>query len=398
MNYRKMGTLDWKVSALGFGCMRLPKRRFNRLRANTNESIRLIRYGIDLGINYIDTAWLYHLGDSEKILGQALQNGYRERVHLATKLPMFLVRKTEDFDHYLHKQLERLQTTHLDVYLFHNLNGSQFEKVKRLELMDKMMEAKKKGLIHHIGFSFHDTFPVLKEIIDYADWNIVQIQYNYMDIGIQATTEGLAYAYSKGMAVVIMEPLKGGRLANPPSEALELMKSAKLPRSPVDWALQFLWNRPEVSVVLSGMGSKQMVDENCASADQSGINHLNKEEKEIITQLADIYRRRILISCTTCEYCMPCPEGVNIPQNFAILNNISMDNSRFQQWQLKKAYKKLAGSKAKLDRKNPNGNAAICTACGTCLEKCPQKINIPAELKRVDAILGKGEKISKHFQ
>ena len=243
MQYRKMGSLDWEVSALGFGCMRLPPRRLNRLRAETEESIRIIRHGIDLGINYIDTAWPYHLGDSERIVGQALQDGYRQRVHLATKLFMPLVRETEAFDRYLDAQLERLQTDYLDIYLFHALNAGAFEKVKRLGLLDKMEEAKRQGRIRHIGFSFHDTFPVFKEIVDAYDWDMAQIQYNYMDTGFQATSEGLAYGHSKGIAMVIMEPLKGGRLANPPAEALEIMRANGHGRTPVDWALQFLWNR-----------------------------------------------------------------------------------------------------------------------------------------------------------
>jgi predicted aldo/keto reductase-like oxidoreductase len=397
MKYRKMGALDWEVSALGFGCMRLPPRRFNRLRADTDASIRIIRHGIDLGINYIDTAWLYHLGDSEKILGQVLQDGYRERVHLATKLPMFLVRRTEDFDRYLNTQLERLQTDHLDVYLFHGLNSGQFEKVKNLGIIEKMEEAQEKGLIQHIGFSFHDTLPVFKEIVDYYDWDVAQIQYNYMDTGIQATTEGLIYAHSKGVAVVIMEPIKGGMLASPPAEALDIMRSVGNDRSPVDWALQFLWNRPEVSVVLSGMGSQQMVDENCASADRSGISSLSDEEERVISRLAEVYREKMLVPCTACEYCMPCPAGVNIPQNFAILNNVSMENSRLQRWMVRRGYKKLADSKEKLDKENPNGNAATCVQCGKCLEKCPQQINIPVELKKAHAILGERGRISEHY-
>ncbi|MFL7868964.1 MAG: aldo/keto reductase, partial [Anaerolineales bacterium] len=188
MQYRKMGSLDWEVSALGFGCMRLPSRRINRLRADTTKSIRLIRHGIDQGVNYIDTAWNYHLGDSEKVVGQALQDGYRERVHLVTKLFVPLVRKADDFDRFLNAQLKRLQTDYLDIYLFHALNAGGFEKVKRLGLIEKMEEAKRQGRIRHIGFSFHDTLPVFKEIIDYYDWDAAQIQYNYMDTAIQATT------------------------------------------------------------------------------------------------------------------------------------------------------------------------------------------------------------------
>ncbi len=216
MKYRKMGSLDWEVSALGFGCMRLPSRKLNRLRADTESSIRIIRHGIDLGINYIDTAWFYHLGDSEKILGQVLKGSYREKVHLVTKLPIQILRKAEDFDHFLNQQLKRLQTDYLDGYLFHGLNKGSFSKVKDLGLISKMEQAKEKGLIRHIGFSFHDTLPAFKEIIDHYDWDIAQIQYNYMDTNFQAKTDGLVYAHSKGIAVVIMEPLKGGRLVTPP--------------------------------------------------------------------------------------------------------------------------------------------------------------------------------------
>ena len=397
MQYRKMGSLDWEVSALGFGCMRLPQRRLNRLRAETEESINLIRHGIDLGINYIDTAWFYHLGDSERIVGQALQDGYRERVHLVTKLPMPLVRATESFDRYLNAQLEKLQTGYLDIYLFHGLNAGSFAKAKQLGLFEKMEEAKAQGRIRHIGFSFHDTLPVFKEIIDYYDWEMAQIQYNYMDTGIQATSEGLAYAHSKGIAVVIMEPLKGGQLANPPAKALEIMRASGYNRTPVDWALQFLWNNPQVAVVLSGMGNQQMVDENCASADRSGINSLSREEEEVIGRLAEAYRSGILVPCTACEYCMPCPEGVNIPQNFAILNNVAMEHSRIRRWQVGRGYKKLAASEETLDKDNPNGNASMCIACGECLDKCPQQINIPEELEKVHAILGRRERISEHY-
>ena len=397
MQYRKMGSLDWEVSALGFGCMRLPARRINRMRADTDESIRIIRHGIDLGINYIDTAWPYHLGDSERIVGQALQDGYRERVHLVTKLFMPMVREPGDFDRYLNRQLEKLQTEYLDIYLFHAMNAGGLEKVKRLGLIEKMEEAQRQGRIRHIGFSFHDTAPVFKEIIDYYDWDMAQIQYNYMDTGIQATSDGLAYGHSKGIAMVIMEPLKGGRLADPPAEALDLMHANGNKRTPVDWALQFLWNRPEVATVLSGMGNQQMVDENCASADRSGINSLSPEEEQTIAQIAEIYRSKILVPCTACEYCMPCPAGVNIPQNFAILNNVSMESSRLMRWRVGRGYRKLAGSKEELDKENPNGNASMCIDCGKCLEKCPQEINIPVELEKVHAILGKREKISNHY-
>jgi predicted aldo/keto reductase-like oxidoreductase len=397
MQYRKMGSMDWEVSALGFGCMRLPSRRFSLMGADLEESKRIIRYGIDRGINYVDTAWPYHLGESEKILGETLKDGYREKVKLVTKLPIFLVRRAEDFDRFLQGQLDRLQTDHLDLYLFHSLDAGSFQKVKRLGLIEKMEEAQRQGRIGQIGFSFHDTYPVFKEIIDHYDWDMTQIQYNYMDTCFQATTDGLEYAHSKGIAVVVMEPVKGGTLANPPREAADVIAESSVKRTPVDWALQFLWNRPEVATVLSGMSDMQQVVENCDSAERSGIDSLSEEENRVITRLAAIYQQKILVPCTGCDYCMPCPDGVNIPQNFALLNNYSLEESRIKRFQTRRTYRKLAGGPPQLNLEKPNGNALVCTNCGLCVEKCPQEINIPVELEKVNAILGNGDPIGKYF-
>ncbi|MDA3809238.1 MAG: aldo/keto reductase [Spirochaetaceae bacterium] len=397
MKYRKFGSTDFKVSALGLGCMRLPVNKIFPMKVNVPDAINLIRSAIDQGVNYLDTAWPYHFGESETVVGKALRDGYREKVHLVSKLPMFAVSKTEDFDRFLNGQLKKLQTDHLDTYLFHSMNKNGLDKVKNLGLIDKMIEAKKNGLINHIGFSFHDTLPVFKEIVDLFDWDMVQIQYNYMDTGVQATTDGLKYAASKGMAVVIMEPLKGGTLANPPKEAKEIINSAEVKRTSVDWALQFLWNLPEVSLVLSGMGNQKMLDENCESAKNSGIGSLNKADLNTIEQLTEIYRKKILIPCTACQYCMPCPFGVNIPQNFAIVNNVSTESNFIFRQMLKMGYRHLTGKKSKLNKEKPNGNATICTECGVCLEKCPQEIQIPDELKKVNAVLGEKKKISRVF-
>jgi predicted aldo/keto reductase-like oxidoreductase len=393
MKYRKMGSLSWEVSALGFGCMRLPTSGLLH-RVNEKYATEIIRYGIDQGINYVDTAWLYHLGQSEQVLGKALKDGYREKIHLATKLPMVLVRKEDDFDKYLNQQLVRLQTDCLDIYLFHMLNQVHFDKMKRLNLIEKMEKARDQGKIKHIGFSFHDTLPVFKEIVDFYEWDMAQIQFNYMDTSIQATTTGMRYAHEKGIAVVIMEPLKGGQLANPPSEALSVMARAPVSRTPVDWALQFLWNRPEVACVLSGMGNKKMVEENCASADVSGIGILSSSETRIIEDLAEIYRKKIIVPCTACRYCMPCPSGVDIPQNFALLNNKSFGSTGtfsngIIQWMIIRTYRRLAKNRRQLERKKNKGRASLCTKCNACVPKCPQQIAIPQELEKVVAVFDK---------
>lgn len=393
MKYRQMGSLPWKVSALGFGCMRLPVNRILRT-VDEKYAIEIIRRGIDLGINYVDTAWMYHMGRSETVLGKALKDGYREKVKLVTKLPMIFVRKEEDFEKYLNQQLERLQTDHIDIYLFHMLNQTNFDKVKSFGFIDKMEAAKKQGRISHIGFSFHDTLPVFKNIIDFYQWEMAQIQYNYMDTSIQATTEGLKYAHSKGIAVVIMEPLKGGQLASPPKEALDVINNASVKHTPVEWALQFLWNRPEVSCVLSGMGNMKMVEENCRYADNSGIGLLSEKENQTIERIADIYRKKIIVPCTACKYCMPCPSGVDIPQNFALLNNKSIGSgkaimNKFIQFQIMNSYKKLPGKKKDITPKRKGGKASMCIDCKVCLPKCPQQINIPEELQKIVSVFEK---------
>jgi uncharacterized protein len=387
VQYRTMGSLPWKVSALGFGCMRLPTKGLLR-GVDERTAIDIIRYGIDRGINYLDTAWLYHLGHSERVLGLALKDGYRDKVKLATKLPMVLVRSPDAFERYLEQQLQRLQTDHLDVYLFHSMDQGQFEKLQRLELMARMEKARSQGKVRHIGFSFHDTLPVFKRIVDYYAWDMTLIQHNYMDTTIQASSEGLRYAHGKGLAVVIMEPLKGGYLARPPAEAMALIRGAPVSRTPADWALQFLWNQPEVACVLSGMGSRRDVEQNCASADVSGVGKLSDAESRVIEQLAETYRRKIVVPCTACGYCMPCPSGVDIPQNFALLNNKALGkggtfSNGIVQWMVTRGYRRLAATPKALARSGNRGRASLCTRCNACVPKCPQHIAIPDELIKV---------------
>ena len=387
-----MGSLDWDVSALGFGCMRLPTTGL-RSRVDESYAIQIIREGIDLGINYVDTAWPYHEGTSEVILGKALREGYREKVHVATKLPMFLVKTKQDFDRFLDAQLERLQMDSIDVYLFHCLNKVEFEKVKQLNLIDKMEKAKAEGKIRHIGFSFHDIFPVLKDIVDYYRWDVGQIQYNYMDTNRQATTNGLKYLHEKGVAVVIMEPLKGGLIVNPPKEVCKIFQQAENQRTPVDWALQFLWDRPEVSVVLSGMGSRQQVVENCQSADRSGVNSFTSNDHLTIQKVTSVLKKGNLVPCTGCGYCEPCPSGVSIPRNFAMLNNLLAGGGTVMdivmKRQIKNDYTNLAQTKEEREQTGKDGSSLLCVECGACVPKCPQSINIPNELKKATEVISK---------
>ncbi|HEX3044889.1 MAG TPA: aldo/keto reductase, partial [Bacillota bacterium] len=380
MQYRDMKKLGLKLSVLSFGGMRLPHK--NPLLGpgiDEKKAIRVIRRGIDLGINYIDTAYFYHFGASERIIGEALKDGYRDKVYLADKSPLMIMRKPEDFERYLEIQLKRLQTDTIDFYLFHGMNRSHLKKVIDFKLLEKMEAAKKSGLIKYIGFSFHDTLPVFKTIIDLYPWDMVQIQYNYLDIGTQATGEGLRYADEKGIPVVIMEGLKGGKLANPPQEALDIIRNAPVQKTPVEWAFQFLWNLKEVTTVLSGMNSLAMIEENCAYADRSGIGSFSAVESNIIDSLTAIYQKKILVGCTSCSYCMPCPHGVNIPENFALINNANGPGGIFR-WMITRRYHKLASNPRRVNCQAPNGAASLCTQCQACVPKCPQGIQIPEEL------------------
>jgi predicted aldo/keto reductase-like oxidoreductase len=250
MQYRNFGKLDWKASALGFGCMRFPTADGDRLSPNIDEAeaLRMVHHAIDNGVNYLDTAYPYHGGQSEIVVGKALQGGYREKVKLATKLPVWLVESPADFDRLLNEQLAKLQTDHIDFYLLHALSGPRWRDiVLKHGLLERAEAALADGRIRHLGFSFHDEYEAFEEIVNGTDlWSFCQIQYNYMDTESQAGVRGLKLAASKGLAVVVMEPLMGGRLADPPKDILEAMNHFPTRRSPVEWALQWLWDQPEV--------------------------------------------------------------------------------------------------------------------------------------------------------
>lgn len=368
MQYRQFGKLNVPVSALGFGLMRLPVIDNDNNKIDEAEAIKMIRYAIDNGVNYIDTAWPYHGGNSEIVAGKALKDGYREKTFLATKLPTWLINEKEDMDKYLNEQLKKLQTDHIDFYLLHALDKNKWENMKKVDALSWAEKKKQEGKIRYIGFSFHDEYPVFQEIVDYYDkWDFCQIQYNYMDIDVQAGEKGLKYAASKGLGVVIMEPIRGGRLANPPKAVQDIWDTAKVKRTPAEWALQWLWNQPEVSVVLSGMSTFEQLKENIESAKRSGINTLTKEELEIVSKVRNKYKELSPIACTGCNYCMPCPNGVNIPRNFELYNEAHMYNTYEAN---RRDYENLGDAKA-----------SSCIECGTCESVCPQHLTIIDYLK-----------------
>jgi len=377
MKYRPFGRLDFQVSALGFGAMRLPVIDDDTTKINEPEAVRMIRYAIDHGVNYVDTAWPYHGGHSEGVVGRALQDGYRYKVKLATKSPARLVKTAMDFDRFLNEQLKRLQTDHLDFYLLHGLNKRTWPQVRDLDVFRWAEKAIKEGRFAYLGFSFHDEFEVFKEIIDaYDRWTFCQIQYNFMDTEYQAGTMGLRYAKEKGLAVVIMEPIRGGMLSKkPPESVIKLWESAKEKRSPAEWALQWVWNHPEVSLVLSGMTTMEQVIENVEAADRSGPGVLTSEELFLIERVQEEYRKRSPIPCTNCKYCLPCPNNVNIPGVLGLYND-SAKYGDVKRAQFLYTIRIQEGEKA-----------SQCLECKECEEKCPQGIPISEWIKKADTLL-----------
>lgn len=357
------------ISILGFGCMRLPVINNDNSKIDEKEAKKLLDYAIANGINYIDTAYSYHQGQSEVFLGHALKDGLRDKIYLATKNPVWLVEKYEDFERLLDEQLDRLQTDYIDFYLIHSLHEKVYKKILNLNLYDFVEQAKKKGKIKYAGFSFHDELPLFKTIADAYPWDFCQIQLNYLDRNYQAGLEGLAYAKEKGLDVVIMEPIKGGKLANPSEEIKEIWNESEVKRSPAEWALRWLYNKEEISVVLSGMSTMDQVIENIHTASNSKANSLSKKEIELIDKVTGIYQDKIKVGCTACEYCLPCPSNVSIPDIFELYNNIYVFDSLQSS---KESYKKL---------KELNKDVSQCVECGACENICPQHLKVIRLLK-----------------
>ncbi len=373
MLYRKMEKTGDSLSILGFGAMRLPEKNG---KIDEKRATAQIHYAINNGVNYIDTAFPYHMGESEPFLGRALAGGYREKIRLATKLPQWLVKGRNDMDDFINLQLEKLKTDSIDYYLIHALDGGRWDKLKEFGIFDFLEKIKKDGRAKHTGFSFHGALPDFKRIIDDHDWDFCQIQYNILDEKNQAGKEGLQYASSKGLGVVVMEPLRGGMLVNNiPKDIDAFYNEAAVKRSPAQWSLKWIWNHPEVTVVLSGMNDERQIEENIRAAGQSVAGELKKDEIEMIDKVKARYRELMKVNCTGCRYCMPCPRNVNIPMCFEIYNTRFLMNNKMKG--IMEYAIRMGGAM------NKKGFASQCIECGKCEKHCPQGISIIKELKNV---------------
>ena len=385
METRTFGKTGMKVSPLGFGVMRLPMKDGGKtVNSNTIDqvdvetSIKMIHDAIDAGVNYFDTAYNYIGGSSERILGQALRGGLREKVCVATKSPAWLYKAPEDFDRFLDEQLKRLQTTYIDNYLLHSMNGGSWKKTVRNNAIEGMQRAKASGKVRNIGFSFHDDLELFEEILNAAEWDFCQIQLNYYDQDYQAGLKGMRMAAERGLAVVVMEPLRGGLLVNLPKEAQAAFSSSGYGRSNVEWALDWLWNMPEVSCVLSGMSTPEQLQQNVGFAQKAKPGMLSAEEQAVIAKAKAALDARAAVPCTGCNYCVDmCPNKIAIPYNFRAYNMGAL----YDDMELAKDFYQNEVS-------SYGRRADSCTSCGSCEEICPQHIAISEWMPKVDELLG----------
>jgi len=370
-----------EISALGFGAMRLPTKNG---RINKEEAKEMIYYAIDHGVNFIDTAYLYHAGSSESLLGEIIQGEYRDKVKLCTKLPSWFIKSYEDLEKYLEIQLEKLKTDCIDYYLIHSLGEGGFEKLKELGVLEFLESAKKDGKIKYTGFSFHDSKEPFKNIVDAYNWDVCFIQYNFLDENNQAGTEGLKYAAEQGIIVFAMEPLKGGILAGEvPEKAQEIWDKSKVKRTPAEWALRWVLNHPEVTCVLSGMGEIEQVKENIKVANKTVPKSIPQEEIELYQEVKEVYNELMVVDCTGCGYCMPCPAGIDIPQCFELYNQKYMFKGSNATLQYLAILGGVTGPK--------QAYAGLCNSCGKCAKACPQKLDVPLILENVSSEMeGKG--------
>jgi len=381
MKYRKLGKTEKSISTIGLGCMRLPTKDNLQMSQNIDEieTTKMIEYAIDNGINYFDTAYLYHGGKSEVVIGKILNNFKRNEFYLATKSPVWFINSEGDFTRLLEEQLTKLKFDYIDFYLLHSLDSNRWNNiVKKYNVLSELEDAKQKGLVKHIGFSFHDSFDVFKSIIDeYDKWEFCQVQYNYMDIENQAGKKGVDYAFAKDLGVIIMEPLRGGRLANPPENVKAIINSYKPLRIPQEWAMRWLWSQKEISTVLTGSSNLEQLKQNIDFVNNAIDFEFSNEDLELIKKVKKAYLDRIKIDCTKCNYCLPCPNGVNIPRNFELYNDVFI-------------YENPIPPRMTYQRFMPDiEKASNCIQCEECESKCPQKLEISKLLLSVDEELSK---------
>ena len=374
MQYRKIPKTGDKLSVLGFGCMRLPEKRgkIDEKRAETQ-----LFSAIEQGVNYIDTAIPYHMGASEPFLGKVLQGEYRKKVKLATKLPPWYVHDPTDMDKLFNSQLENLRTDYIDYYLLHALDGDSFKKMEEMGVLDFLERLKSQGRIRNAGFSFHGRKKDFKKIVDAYDWEFCQIQYNYLDTQNQAGTKGLEYAAKKELGIIIMEPLRGGNLGKKsPKQVQALWDAADVKRVPVQWSLEWIWNHPQVTVILSGMNEEAHIEQNIQMAGNALPNRMSKKDLELVDGAQKVYRKLMKAGCTGCRYCMPCPAGVNIPACFEFYNNLHVfdDKANARLFYLAQCGGLFSGKPAL---------ASLCEECGECEKACPQNLPIMDLLKDV---------------
>ena len=374
MQYRLIKKTGDEIFPLGFGVMRLPVKNG---KIDRNKAKELIYHAINQGVNFIDTAYLY--GDSETFLGEVLQGEYKNKVKICTKLPAINVRKYDDMEEILSEQLKRLQRDSIDYYLIHAVDLKAMNRLFKKDLIKFLNKAQSEGKIKHIGFSYHgpkEEFPML---IDAYDWDVVMVQYNYFDENVQASIEGIEYAASKDMGILVMEPLKGGILAGKmPSEAEEIFKKANPNKSSAQWAMEWVLNNRNITCVLSGMNSFEQLGENLEIAYKTTPLSMSFDDLETVELVKRVMRNSLKINCSTCGYCMPCPQGVNIPECMKIYNEkFLFDHNGFVNQSRVDYFQYVGGIMGN------SGNAGKCNGCGKCLRKCPQKLDIISELKKV---------------
>ncbi len=387
MQYKEFGKTGVKLSRLGLGCMRYPLLKSrdhahsNPINIDIKATLEMMDMAISEGVNYFDTAFLYHEGMSEGVLGYALEElNAKDKVYVATKMPYTVYKSPLSVEQIFEEQCQKLRTEVIDFYLLHNINAltlPRFEKVKAFEFITRM---KKEGRIKHIGFSFHDDSAFFEKVLDYYDWEFCQLQYNFLDDRYQAGVKGVKQAYAKGLGVSIMEPLKGGALAKQqPDDVEAIWKEANPPQKPADRALRWLFNQKEVSVVLSGMNAIEQLKENIVSAEHAE-GSMTPEEIGRFAKAKKIYKSRLKFSCTGCRYCMPCPRYIKIPDILELYNKFTLfedDENVIEN--SKHIYNRIL--------KANHTSAVQCVDCGKCLKKCPQKINIPKAIKEADKAL-----------